>query len=530
MIKITDLKREVKRNLESKHISDLTDMKLRRIKIEDRSERAISTSVNNRIVKVGKTLINPILDTNLSIEDKFKQIEEVVNIGDIKISINEIKNKDEEVIELLKGISRDKIANDKFLKVTITDGVEVLNTYSWLKFQAKKSQEGVFRLRRYGANYFSIASLNKIAGVIYIANSIRNYCINNEEMANIAIIKLAQLYNNYYDETQFKKVQKLAKKLGMGEIRQNPSFFCKSGYSREYVDKKGWICYLDWLKNKNYLPLNSIFSRTRNGLNSIDEVRHPKILAYFINLLIELNEEEVEEAKTIKRLSSDYARSFETKKNIPQKVLEKMENNLFLMNFGYVEFDELIDLEKVEQIEKEWVKINKQIMLPIKKDHSLRFRRLGKHNANGLYFPNAKAVCVDLSSPSSMMHEVMHMIDYTTSSSDNLSSSYKFRGIVEKYRDITNSLVDALPADNGFKSRWNGNGKYNKSYYQNPKEIFARCGEIYIKQILKIDNSLIDGVSSKILYPEDKMLLSLIKNYYKEFIKARNQKEQKFVC
>ena len=66
--------------------------------------------------------------------------------------------------------------------------------------------------------------------------------------------------------------------------------------------------------------------------------------------MYDLNIEEEYDAKEELKLDSDYARSYETKKNIPQKVLDKMRTTKFKKHFGYVEFDELVDLEKVEII------------------------------------------------------------------------------------------------------------------------------------------------------------------------------------
>ena len=473
MTKVTDLKREVKENLERKNITDLTDMNLREIKIEGRKERAVSTSVNNLVTKIGKALTLPILKSDLSVEEKLKQIEKIINDeGDIKVLIREINIDDKngkEKIELLKNVSKEK--EDIFLEIMVSDEESTVKTHSWLNFEAKKKDEGVFRFRRARANFHSITNLNKVIGTIYMANAIRDYFNNNKEMADIITLELAN-------------------SIGI---------------------------QVDWTEIGSYFPLRIIYSKTKDNFDFMCEIKHPKLFAFFTNFLIELNKEEVQDVKTARKLSSDYARSFETKKNIPQKILDKMEDNLFLTHFGYVEFDELVDLEKIEEIEKEWVGINKEIVFPVKKDHSLRFRRLGHHNAGGLYFPNVKAVCVDLGSPSSMIHEIMHMIDYTTGT-DNLSSSYQFRKIINRYRKVTNSLVENLSKDDLFKTSWNSNNKYNKDYYQSSKEIFARCGEIYIRQILGIDSSLVDGISSKVLYPQDETLLLFIEEYYKIFI------------
>lgn len=472
MTKVTDLKREVKKNLERKHISDFTDLNLREIKIEGRTDKAVSTSVNNLVTKVGKALVLPILESDLDVNNKIQEIENIINNEeDIKVFIKEVDSGEKEKIELLKEVAKGKADNDTFLEIIVNDGENIVKTYSWLNFEAKKKNEGIYGFRKAGANYYSVTGLYKVIGTIYLTNAIRKYCENNKDMASIITVEFSELTR----------------------------------------------LYIDWFKLGGYFPLKFIYNKSRNGHDIMYEVDYPKVFAFFTNFLIELNKEEVQSVKTARKLSSDYARSFETKKNIPKKTLAKMEDNLFLTHFGYVELDELVDLEKIERIEDEWVEINKQIAFPIKKDHSLRFRRLGKHNAGGLYFPNAKAVCVDLSSPSSMIHEIMHMIDYTTEA-ENLSSSHEFRKIINRYRRVTDFMVENLPEDDLFKTSWNSSNKYNKSYYQSPKEIFARCGEIYIRQILEINSSLVDGNSNEILYPQDAALLIMIEGYFRKII------------
>lgn len=91
MTKVTDLKREVKKNLERKHISDFTDLNLREIKIEGRTDKAVSTSVNNLVTKVGKALVLPILESDLDVNNKIQEIENITNNEeDIKVFIKEV--------------------------------------------------------------------------------------------------------------------------------------------------------------------------------------------------------------------------------------------------------------------------------------------------------------------------------------------------------------------------------------------------------------------------------------------------------
>lgn len=524
--KITDLRREVKERLEKKNITDLTEMKLKEIDIsQKRGSKAISNSLNTMGIKIGKTLINPILDSEVSTNTKFKEIEDIVNVGDIRISIEEIDamdNETDEIIRLLKSVAKNKANGDKFIKVTVSDDKEEVFAYSWLNFDAKASNEGLYHFRTRGAKSYPITGLRKIIGTVYLANAMNKYYKKNTEMAERTILKYIQHTGIYKNKEQFEDFQEIADSLGFRKVVRNNIYLEDFDYDDEKILSTGKLLHLFWFKNKEFFTVANIYG-TAEKYNNLGNTKDAELIAFFANFLIELNREEEEEIKAIRKLSSDYATSFQTKKNIPQVILDKMEATLFLNHFGYVEFDESVDLEKIEQIEEEWVEINKKINLPIAKDHSLRFRRLGNHKAGGLYFPGVNAVCVDLGSPSSMIHEVLHMIDYQNHK-DTLSSQYDFRGIIDMYRDVTNELVEKLDNTDAFKVKWKGSSKTNKVYFHSSKEIFARCGEIYIKQILKIDSSLVKGDTHNILYPKDKDLLSLIEKYYSNVIKIASDK------
>lgn len=528
MTKITDLRKEVKERLERKSITDLTEMKLRRIKLGKGVKKATTKNgVNRMMVRIGKSLINPILNKDMPTNNKLKEIEKITNTGDISVSIKQINKVDhekEEAIEILKSAAKNKANDDVFLEVTVTDKDEEVHTYSWLNFDAKASNEGYFRFRRRGAISYPITGLNKVIGTVYLANAMNKYYRNNKEMADITILKYAELVGLYKDEEQLKHLQELMDDLNIKKKINRKTFLSDYTSSKEHMKENGTLQYIEWLDNKEFFTISSIYGTPAKRYPSLCIFDKPDLIAFFANFLIELNTEEEYEVRTSRKLSSDYARSFETKKNIPQATLDKMKKTLFLKHFGYVEFDESVDLEKIEIIEKEWIEINKKLNFPIAKDHSLRFRRLGNHNASGLYFPQVKAVCVDLRSPESMIHEVLHMVDYKNGE-DTLSSLYDFRGIVESYREITNEQVDKLDDEDEFKKRWQGRSKYNKDYFQSSKEIFARCGEIYIDQILGISSSLVNGKDNGILYPEDKDLHALIENYYSKVIKEVKNKE-----
>lgn len=186
--------------------------------------------------------------------------------------------------------------------------------------------------------------------------------------------------------------------------------------------------------------------------------------------------EEEEDYKYEKQLSGEYAKSYQTKRNIPQKILDKMENSVFRDYFSFVEIDEDCDLDKIEIIEQNWSEFVKFLSLEdmtVLRNNTLRFRKLGQHRASGLYYPFYRSLCVDIRTPSSFVHELGHLLDYELGRYHKpVSSGYQFNHIYERYEK---KLKEAVACGKiSFKK-----GKYNLNYYLRKTEVFARMFELY---------------------------------------------------
>ena len=214
------------------------------------------------------------------------------------------------------------------------------------------------------------------------------------------------------------------------------------------------------------------------------------------------------EAKMEKELSGDYAKSFQTKKNIPQKCVKAMSQSGFNEYFGYVEFDEECDLSLMEELYREYQAFAKELGIPKYPEVSLRFRKLGNHKASGLYYYILKCLCVDVRSPGSMVHEVGHAIDYHLG---HISAQYTFQGVYDRYEMLLTKYVDRAkgPQVDILK----GKTKYNLQYYLMPTEVFARCFEMYVVRIRGIDNSLCKPEAG-FAYPEDEELQAAMKEFF----------------
>lgn len=226
-------------------------------------------------------------------------------------------------------------------------------------------------------------------------------------------------------------------------------------------------------------------------------------------------------AWSLKQKLKDYKRNVErtatvymTKKNIPEKYLQEMEKSGFLDYFGYFEIDEDCDISSVREIEKEFRAIWTIHFSGYEcKDNCIRFRKLGRHKAAGLYFFNLGCLCVDIRYPHSTIHECFHMLDHKFG---DRSMKYSFKQILDRYSDLVRRAVESTSGKQ--QEVLNGKGKYNLDYYLMPTEVFARCGEIYMRKILGVDNSLI-GDCTGFEYPcEDLCLLTAIQSYYDCFL------------
>lgn len=230
------------------------------------------------------------------------------------------------------------------------------------------------------------------------------------------------------------------------------------------------------------------------------------------DLCRDISSEIRDRAESAKHIATAYI----TKKNIPLGVRHAMEKTAFINYFKYVEFDEDVDLSSVQEIEKEFLVLNRAYFGSHKYPAvTLRFRKLGKHKVTVLYYPGLDTLCVDIRSPASFIHEFFHMIDDQLG---DLSLSIEFEPLVDEYKQAFEKSYEKL--DGATKERLSGNTKYNKSYFFRRAEIFARCGEIYFVRILKVESSLIQP-DLAYAYPPSEELDSLIKAFYDKLLEKK---------
>lgn len=263
------------------------------------------------------------------------------------------------------------------------------------------------------------------------------------------------------------------------------------------------------------------FSARRTGGKSYQRVLDFSVPTdLIIKLLDHVFEEYVEDRRDneiAKNMVSEYAKSFQTKHNIPLKILKAMEESPFNNYFGYVEYDEEVDIKKMEELYKQFEDVCKFVGLKMHDEVSLRFRKLGNHKASGLYYFFLKCLCVDVRCPSSFAHEMFHMIDYENG---NLSRKAGFYYVSELYK---RAFEEEVQKDSVLSKQLGGKTKYNREYYLQSSEIFARCGEIYLTRICGFDNSVVkpDTDQCGFAYPSDELLEQKIKEYFNKLFNKR---------
>ena len=209
--------------------------------------------------------------------------------------------------------------------------------------------------------------------------------------------------------------------------------------------------------------------------------------------------------RKIESENREHAKSYQSKKNIPPKILQAMEKSPLNQRFGFVEYDEDCDLKKVMEVEREILAfLGAYVPFVNATDNQIRFRKLGNHKALGMYYPYMKCLCIDIRHVHSFIHEFGHLIDYEYG---NLSDKNSFSQVLISYRNhlLKSEQVKTL------------RGKYDINYYLTPTEVFARSFEIYVSKELGVKNSLLPDSFSMVYPIESADYMNAVKNYYDDF-------------
>ena len=151
------------------------------------------------------------------------------------------------------------------------------------------------------------------------------------------------------------------------------------------------------------------------------------------------------------------------------------------------------------------------------KSVSLRFRRLGNHNAYGLYYPFYRCIAVELSHPASFVHEFGHMLDFSHGMLSDCLKSNEFTAVYKRYVKL---FDEKLSKDEAMMTKYRLGGKKSKyNYYTKETEVFARSFEMYIGDTLKLENTIVrsaeDFAEDTFAYhPEDELYMELVREFF----------------
>lgn len=242
-------------------------------------------------------------------------------------------------------------------------------------------------------------------------------------------------------------------------------------------------------------------------------VREKFFLLALIPFLKELNILQ-DDSRAREESYASHAKVWQLKKNIPEKTLSRMRNNVFLERYSSVELDADVDLQKFSEIEKEFRRFMILITIP-KYKGSFRIRKLGNYRADGLHFPYHRATCIDLDGIDAYGHELAHQLDYSfQGNGERLSDQFRFLKVYDQYESSVQKAIHRLPKDHPFRTQWYGKTKYNRQYYLRPTEVFARSYELYLHEILGIRSSFLQETYDHAVYPKDSSYLAAVETYF----------------
>lgn len=166
------------------------------------------------------------------------------------------------------------------------------------------------------------------------------------------------------------------------------------------------------------------------------------------------------------------------KKNQSDAHVEMAKNSPLAKHFSKIEIDADVDPEEFKDFEKAYEDVKDKLpKFPGDRAPELRIRKLGRHKADGVFFPHSNTIAVDVNTSSAFIHEYGHFMDIAVK--NNASLSKEFRGIVSDYGKSFNPPMD-MPAA-------------KIDYYNTPTEVLARGAELYFHFEKGIDNRLLDS-------------------------------------
>lgn len=204
-------------------------------------------------------------------------------------------------------------------------------------------------------------------------------------------------------------------------------------------------------------------------------------------------------------MNREYARetgktisTFRTDKKYQDEALNK--STLFNeMGFRKVEIDtqkydgEVFNYEEFSKVEQDFLAVLDKLP-QAKAQPELKFRRLGKHKAWGIYSPALNILAVDVRHTESFIHEYGHYLDFKHGD-EVYSEMSTFFPIIKAYEKKLSELAE----DSKYAQKLTAK---RMSYYLIPTEVFARAFELWVSGTIVSDATIISSTETYNSQPE----------------------------
>lgn len=361
-----------------------------------------------------------------------------------------------------------------------------------------------FKLARY---------LGKLEGEEAIKDSVA--CIDNLEVLNsefdMSLYNVYDLKSVYLDDDAERTAKTVFEGRGKVNTKEQPVLVFVTDNSSERIFAVAPTCsaandgatfsmryYVDYssirIYSIGYLLLasrleNAVKDKIPEGTHSIFEYnakswRFYKYISVYAEALLDIIGEEYNVSLNLKysKEGRNTIATFRTDKKYQDEELNKV--TIFNQWFRKVEVDtekyegKVFDYEKFSEVEKDFAIIYDQLPKTLAKPE-LRFRKLGKHKASGLYSPFLNIIAVDVRMTNSFVHEYGHYLDFKYQN-NVLSNSLLFAPFIKMYRENLSALNETFCVS-----------KKMIDYFNIPTEIFARGFELWVHANIVSDSSVI---------------------------------------
>jgi len=186
------------------------------------------------------------------------------------------------------------------------------------------------------------------------------------------------------------------------------------------------------------------------------------------------------------------ARTYERKKNRPRwLVAEEQRSALASFFTGGIEYDTRVNLAEIELFTEDFRTFRRTFGVPAGWGTAveLKFRRLGRHRADGLYYPDQRVLVLDAASWCSFAHEFGHLLDYRGGAGGVTTAAFSCGKEFLPFHEI---LVRRMRDEGGDEPRLSGRrGRLSWKYFSSPLECFARAFEQCVSEAVPQPSTLV---------------------------------------